>query len=160
VLPWATVNAVIVKWKHLGETTRSGRPHKLTERGRRVVKRVAHYNRLSSVVTLTTEFQTASGSNVSTRTIRLELHEMGFRGRAAAHKSKITMRRRGGKLSAIGFWSSGNSFSGGMTPTSPSGSPTDESGFGGCQDASNVGVCPRLLVNVKKPIKLCDLVFA
>ncbi|KAK6304388.1 hypothetical protein J4Q44_G00249740 [Coregonus suidteri] len=44
------------------------------------------------VATLTTEFQTASGSNARTRTVRLELHEMGFHGRAAAHKPKMTMR--------------------------------------------------------------------
>ncbi|XP_045577251.1 transcription activator BRG1 [Salmo salar] len=58
----------------------------------RVLRRVASKNRLSSVATLTTEFQTASGSNVSTRTVRRELHEMGFHGRAATHKPKITMR--------------------------------------------------------------------
>jgi hypothetical protein len=49
---------------------------------------------LYSVTTLTTtfdtEFQTASGSNVSTRT--WELQVMGFHGQAAAHKPKITMR--------------------------------------------------------------------
>jgi hypothetical protein len=47
-------------------------------------------NGLSSVATLTTEFQTASGRDVSTRTVREELHEMGF-WRAAPHKPKITM---------------------------------------------------------------------
>uniref|UniRef100_A0A8C8JAQ7 Inositol hexakisphosphate and diphosphoinositol-pentakisphosphate kinase n=1 Tax=Oncorhynchus tshawytscha TaxID=74940 RepID=A0A8C8JAQ7_ONCTS len=36
----------------------------------------------SSVAPLTTEFQTASGSNVSTITVRRELHEMGFYGLA------------------------------------------------------------------------------
>uniref|UniRef100_A0A8C7VFV2 [histone H3]-trimethyl-L-lysine(4) demethylase n=1 Tax=Oncorhynchus mykiss TaxID=8022 RepID=A0A8C7VFV2_ONCMY len=36
-------------------------------------------------------FQTASGSNVTTITVRWELHEMGFCGQAAAHKPKITM---------------------------------------------------------------------
>ena len=56
-----------------------------------MLKRVAQENRLSTVATLTTEFQTDSGSNVSTSTVRQELHEMGFHGRAAAHKSKITM---------------------------------------------------------------------
>jgi hypothetical protein len=48
-------------------------------------------NLLSSIATLTTEFQTASGSNISTRNVHQELHEMGFLGRAAAHKPKITM---------------------------------------------------------------------
>ena len=57
--------------------------------GPRVLKHVA---RLSLVATLTTEFQTATGRNVSTRTVRRELHEMCFHDRAAAHKPKITMR--------------------------------------------------------------------
>ena len=53
---------------------------------------MARKNRLSSVATLTTEFQIDSGSNISTSTVRQELHEMGLHGRAAAHKPKITMR--------------------------------------------------------------------
>jgi hypothetical protein len=57
-----------------------------------MLKRIERKNRLSSVATLTTEFQTLSGSNVSTRTVRRELHEMGFHGQAATHKLKITMR--------------------------------------------------------------------
>ena len=91
----STVSAVIVKWKHLGATTaqlQSGRPHKLTEGDRRELKHVARTNRLSSVVTLTTEFQIASGSNISTRTVHRNLYEMVFHGRASAHKPKTTMR--------------------------------------------------------------------
>ena len=90
----STVNAVIVKWKRLGATVaqpRKGRPHKLTERDRRVLKRVARKSRLSSVATLITEFESGSGSNVSKITVCQEPHEMGFYGRAAAHKPKITM---------------------------------------------------------------------
>ena len=99
-----------------------------------MLKRVAQKNRLSSVATLTTDFQTDSGSNVSTSTVRRELHEMSFHGRAAAHKPKITMRNAkhwlsGVQLTAIGLWSSGNTFSGVMNHASPSGSPTDKSGF-------------------------------
>ena len=90
-LPWSTVSDVIVKWKCL------------------------------SVATLTTEFQTASESNVSTRTVCRELHEMGF------HVTMPSVGWRGVKLAAIEIWSSG------MNHASPSGSPTDESGFGGCQ---------------------------
>ena len=41
------------------------------------------------VVTLTTEFQTASGSNIYTITAHQELHEMGFHGQAALHKLKF-----------------------------------------------------------------------
>lgn len=40
----------------------------------------------------------------------------------------------GVKLAAIGLQSSGNAFSGVMNHASPSGSRTDESGFGGCQE--------------------------
>ena len=58
----------------------------------------ARKNRLSSVATLTTEFQTASGSSVSTRTVHLELHELGFHGQAAAHKPKINMHNANGWL--------------------------------------------------------------
>ena len=105
----------------------SGRPQKLTERGHRVVMRVALKNLLSSVATLTTEFQTAPGSNVSTRTVRWELHEMGFHGRAAAHNPKITMGNAKSSLEwceARHYWTTeqGNAFSGVMNHTSPSGS--------------------------------------
>ena len=62
---------------------RSGRLHKLTEQNRRVLKGATHKNCLSSVATLTTEFQAASGSNISIITVRPELHEIGFHGRAA-----------------------------------------------------------------------------
>ena len=38
-----------------------------------MLKRVVHKNHLSSDTTLTTEFQTASESNVITRTVRLQV---------------------------------------------------------------------------------------
>jgi hypothetical protein len=49
-------------------------------------------NHLSLVATLTTEFQTASGGIVSIMNVHQEINEMGFHGRAATHKPKITMR--------------------------------------------------------------------
>ena len=55
---------------------------------------------------------------------------MDFHGRAAVHKPKIS----GVKLAAIGLWSSGITFSGVMNHVSQSGSPTFETGFGGCQE--------------------------
>jgi transposase len=69
----------------------SGGPRKLTERDRRELKHVACQNCWSSVAKLATEFQTASGSNISSIIVRRELHEMGFHGPTAAHESKITM---------------------------------------------------------------------
>ena len=70
---------------------------------------------------------------------------MGFHGRAAAHKPKITMcNAHGGwsgvKLAAIGLWSSRKAFSGVMNHASSSGSPTDKAGFGVCQDNAT---CPN-----------------
>ncbi|KAK6303930.1 hypothetical protein J4Q44_G00263840 [Coregonus suidteri] len=70
-LPLSTVSAVIVKWKRLGATTAqlpSGRPHKLTEWDRRVLKHVkivcprSHHSLPSP--------KPSSGSNVSTKTVR------------------------------------------------------------------------------------------
>jgi hypothetical protein len=138
-----------VKWNHLGATTAqpwSGRPHKLTEWDSRVLKRIARKNRLSSVATLTTEFQTASGSNISTITVRRKLHEMGFHSQAVAHKPRSScampnVSRSGIKLTAIGLSSSGNAFSGVMNHASSSGSPMDLSGFGGCQENAT---CPNI----------------
>jgi transposase len=93
-LPQSTVSAVILKWKRLGATTaqpRSGRPHMLTERDHQVLKRIVCRNCLPWLQHSLHEFQTASGSNVSTRTVRQEPHEIGFYSRAAAYKPKITM---------------------------------------------------------------------
>jgi hypothetical protein len=75
-LPPSTVTAVVVKWKLLGAT-----PARLGS-GRRTGPQSAEAckNNLSSIATLTTKFLTASGSNVSTRTVRQELHFMGFHG--------------------------------------------------------------------------------
>lgn len=87
-LPASTVSSVILKWKRGGITTalpRSGRPHKLKEEDRQVLERVAMEKCLPSIEALTAEFQTASGANVSSTTIRRELHEMGFRGRVSSY---------------------------------------------------------------------------
>ena len=92
-LPRSTVSAVVVKWKRLRPTTaqpRSGRPHKLTERDRRVLKHVKivcprlQHSLPSSKLPLE--------ATSATRTVRRESHKMGFNGRAAAHKPKIPMR--------------------------------------------------------------------
>jgi hypothetical protein len=110
-----------------------------------VLKWIARKNNLSSVATLTAQFQTASERNVHTITAHWEIHEIGFHGPVASHKPKITIciaKRswRGIKLAASGYRSSGNAFSGVMNHALPSGSPTDESGFGGCQENTT---CPN-----------------
>lgn len=102
-LPRSTVSAVILKWKRGGITTalpRSGRPHKLKEKDRQVLEKVALESGLPSIKALTNEFQTASGASVSPRTVLRELHEMGFRGRVSNYSKRIgTLRKRGDERS-------------------------------------------------------------
>ena len=104
-----------------------------------MLKREARKNRLSSVATLTTEFQTASISNDSTITVRWDVHEMGFHGRAAdGNKPKITMCNAKYRLKwckarynwTLEQWKRVHW----MNHVSPFGSPTGESGFGRYQE--------------------------
>ncbi|MBJ5664486.1 hypothetical protein JGG94_23270, partial [Salmonella enterica subsp. enterica serovar Infantis] len=91
--PKSTVSDVIVKRKRRGSETaekRSGRPKKISERSRRTLTRVVKQNRKSSLVEITQEFQSSSGVSASSRTVRRELKNLGFHGRAAAHKPNIT----------------------------------------------------------------------
>lgn len=48
-------------------------------------------NPLSSVASLPTELQTASGINISTGTMRRKIHEMDFHGQASVRKPQITV---------------------------------------------------------------------
>ncbi|GFU46143.1 regulator of chromosome condensation 2 [Trichonephila clavipes] len=80
-------------WKRRGSETaekRTGRPKILGERCRRTQKRVVKQNRKSSLVEISQEFQSSSGISVSSRTVPRELKNLGFHGRAAAHKPNIT----------------------------------------------------------------------
>ena len=52
------------------------------------------------IASLTAEFQT--GSNISTRTVHQELHEMDFHGRAAVHKLLMTMHNAKRQLEETG----------------------------------------------------------
>ena len=138
-LPRSTVSIVIVKWKRLGATTaqpRSGRPHKLTERG--LSSAEGGTNRLSSVATLTTEFKNCLWAQ--------RQHKKLFVGSfmkwlSVAEQPRTSLRSpcampsvvwSAVKLAAIGLWSSGNACSGVMNHASPSGRPKDKSGIGGC----------------------------
>ncbi|CAG5928603.1 unnamed protein product [Menidia menidia] len=101
-LPRSTVSAVILRWKRGGITTalpRSGRPHKLKEEHRQLLEKVALEKCLPSIKAIATEFQTASGANVSCSTVRRELHEMGFRGPASSNgkpKGQKTSKKQAG----------------------------------------------------------------
>lgn len=87
-LPKSTVSTVILNWKRGGITTalpRSGRPHKIKEKDRQMLEKIAQESCLPSIQALTSEFQKVSGVTVSCKTVRRELHEMGFRGRVSSY---------------------------------------------------------------------------
>ncbi|GFS47774.1 uncharacterized protein TNCV_3597881 [Trichonephila clavipes] len=136
--PKSTVSYVIVKWKRRGSETaekRSGRPKILSERSRRTLKRVVKQNRKSSLVEISQEFQSSSGISLSNRTVRRELKNVGFHGRAAAQKPNITPQNAKHRLQwcrAHRHWTCGKLFFGVMNLALQSGSRMDESGFGGC----------------------------
>ena len=133
---YSTINC---KWFGTTATQpRNGRPRKVTGWGRRVLRRIVRKSGQSSADSITAEFQTSSGINISTKTVRRELHCMGFNGRAAACKPYITehnvKRQMESCKAATGLWSSGNVFCGVTNHASLSGSLMDQSGFGECQE--------------------------
>jgi hypothetical protein len=72
---------------------------------------------------------------------------MGFHTSLRSTCAMATVGWSGIKLAAIGLRSNGNALSGVMNNASPSGSPTDESGFGGCQE--NATCAPMHSANCK-----------
>ncbi|CAI9570388.1 unnamed protein product, partial [Staurois parvus] len=92
-IPQATVSGIITKWKQLGTTAtqpRSGRPHKMTERGQHMLKLTMRRSRQLSAESIARDLQTSCGLQISTTTVHRELNIMGFHGRAAVSKPYIT----------------------------------------------------------------------
>ncbi len=92
-IPQSTVSGIITKWKRLGMTAtqpRSGRPRKMTERGQRMLRRIVRRSRQLSAESIATDLQSSCGLQINSRTVRRELHGIGFHGRAAASKPYIT----------------------------------------------------------------------
>jgi hypothetical protein len=120
----STLSAVIVKWKRLGATMAqplSGKPHKLTERDRRVLK---HVKILSSVATFTIEFKLPLEA-MSAQELLVSSFMTWVPMAVQPHTnlgSPCTMQSIGWsvvKLADIGLWSSE-----GMNHASPSVNPT------------------------------------
>ncbi|CAI9578362.1 unnamed protein product [Staurois parvus] len=92
-IPQSTASGIITKWKYLGTTAtqpRSGRPHKMTEQGQRMLKCTVRRSRHLSAESIAKDLQTSCGLQISTTTVRRELHGMGFHGQAVACKPYIT----------------------------------------------------------------------
>ena len=97
-IPRSTVSGIITKWKQLGTTAtqpRSGRPRKITERGQRMLRRTVRRSRQLSAESIATDLQTSCGLQISSRTVRRELHGMGFHGQAPASTSPSAMQSVG-----------------------------------------------------------------
>jgi hypothetical protein len=72
---------VIAKWKREGTTTtkpRLGRPHVMTDRDRRALKKVVRETRQTSSETIPREFRSATNCPASTMAVRRELSGGGI----------------------------------------------------------------------------------
>ncbi|CAI9563401.1 unnamed protein product [Staurois parvus] len=77
-IPQSTVSDIITKKKHLGTTaTQPGscRPHKMTERGQRMLKRTVHRSRQLSPESIAKDLQTSCGLQLSTTTVHKSFME-------------------------------------------------------------------------------------
>ncbi|CAI9564747.1 unnamed protein product, partial [Staurois parvus] len=91
-IPRSTVSGNLTKWKQLGTTAtqpQSGRLHKLTEQGQRMLKCTVCRSRQLFAGPIAKDLQTLCDLQISI-TVHRELHGMGFHGRAAASKPYIT----------------------------------------------------------------------
>ncbi|CAI9571619.1 unnamed protein product [Staurois parvus] len=92
-IPWSNFRGNIPKWKQLGTTAtqpRSGRPRKMTEWGQHMLERTVCRSHQLPAESIAKDLQTFCDLQISTTTVRRELHGMGFHGRAAASKPYIT----------------------------------------------------------------------
>ncbi|CAI9569891.1 unnamed protein product, partial [Staurois parvus] len=92
-IPRSTVSGIITKWKQLGTTATqppSGRPRKMTEGGQRMLKSTVRRSCQLSAESMAKDLHTSCGLQISTTTVRREIHGMGFHVRAAASKPYIT----------------------------------------------------------------------
>ncbi|CAI9586976.1 unnamed protein product, partial [Staurois parvus] len=82
-IPQATVSGNITKWKQLGTTAtqpRSGRTHKMTERGQCMLKHTVCRSQQLFAKSIAKDLQTSCSRQISTATVCRELHGMGFHG--------------------------------------------------------------------------------
>ncbi|CAI9589138.1 unnamed protein product, partial [Staurois parvus] len=75
-IPRPTVSGIITKWKQLGTIATQPR----SEQGQRMLKRTACRSHQLSAESIAKDFQTSCGLQISTTTVRRELHGMGFLG--------------------------------------------------------------------------------
>ena len=77
---------------------RSGRPLSTTPRENRVLTRLSLNNRRATSRNLKREFEDATGTSISPRTVRIRLQKSGLRGCIAAKKPLLTATHRKNRL--------------------------------------------------------------
>lgn len=77
-IPQSTVSGIITQSGHM------------TEQGQRMLRHTVRRGRQLTAESIATHLQTSCGLQISSRTVRRELHGMGFHGRAAASKPYFT----------------------------------------------------------------------
>lgn len=97
----STVNDTIRRYKKTHSATpkkRPGRPNALTERDRRVLKRIVHEDRFGSLPVLTGKLNSSLETTLHTNTVRKYLHDEGIRCYAAKKKPRLTGKQRKSRL--------------------------------------------------------------
>ncbi|KAJ8888509.1 hypothetical protein PR048_008000 [Dryococelus australis] len=103
--PKSMVAFVLHKWKvdgHCVNAACSGRLPILTDRYRRALKHEIIKNRAQPMATIRQEFHAATAVSVSIGTLGTEAHQLGYFGRAAAHKPHITTNNKVRRLRKFG----------------------------------------------------------
>ncbi|CAI9547816.1 unnamed protein product, partial [Staurois parvus] len=75
-IPRSAVSGIITKWKQLEKTATQPR----SERGQRMLTHTVRRSCQLSAVSIAKDLQTSCGLQISTTTVRTELHGMGFNG--------------------------------------------------------------------------------
>ncbi|CAI9586507.1 unnamed protein product [Staurois parvus] len=75
-IPQSTVSGIRTKWKRLG--TAATQPQ--SEQGQTMLKHTLRRSRQLSAESIAKDLQTSCGLQISTTTVRRELHRMGFHG--------------------------------------------------------------------------------
>ena len=94
-VPKGTVASIILKWKTFGTTNslpRSGRPAKLSNRGRRALVRRVTKNPMLTMKDIQSSF-VQMGESYRRTTISAALHQSGLYGRVARRKPFLTKRQ-------------------------------------------------------------------
>ena len=92
-----TIHNIISKYNKAGAITvapRSGRPKILTERDKRHLKTIVVQNRREPTAKIHENFNISTGNEVSKRTVRRALYELGYYSRAALRKPLVSESNR------------------------------------------------------------------